>query len=139
MQRPRVRLFWPGATLMAGSVLVSFGVWQFQRLESKERLIAEIEVRAHATPQPLPAAEEWPKFRPEDYEYRHVAARGKFEHDKEALVFRAGREPGYHMLTPLRLNSGGYVLVNRGFVPVECKEQTSRLAGQIPEKRRSPA
>ena len=59
-----------------------------------------------------------------------------FEHGMEALVFRpsggsAGKEPGYHVLTPLRLTSGGYVIVNRGFVPLDRKEQSSRLAGQI--------
>jgi surfeit locus 1 family protein len=72
----------------------------------------------------------------ENYEYRHIAATGTIKHDKEALVFRpsggpAGKEPGYHVLTPLRLTSGGYVIVNRGFVPLDHKERSSRLAGQI--------
>jgi len=32
------------------------------------------------------------------------------------------------VLTPLRLKSGGYVIVNRGFVPLDRKDQSSRLA-----------
>ena len=59
---------------------------------------------------------------------------GTFENGEEALVFRpsggsAGNQPGYHVLTPLRLKSGGTVIVNRGFVPLERKQQNSRQAG----------
>ena len=126
---------WPAAvTCVATAILVLLGVWQLHRLVWKEGLIAAIETRANAAPQPLPPIAEWPKLRPEDYEYRHVSATGTFENDKEALVFRpsggrAGKEPGYHVLTPLRLKSGGYVIVNRGFVPLARKDQSSRLAG----------
>jgi surfeit locus 1 family protein len=94
-------------------------------------LIAEIAARAYAAPQPLPGAGEWPELRLADCDYRNVVARGTFEHAKEALVFHAGPEPGYHVLTPLRLNSGGYVIVNRGFVPAMLKDQVSRPEGQI--------
>jgi len=81
--------------------------------------------------QPLALAVAWPGLRLDEYAYRHVVAEGIFEHDKEVLILRAGRESGYDVITPVRLNSGGYVLVNRGFVPFERKEKTSRLAGQI--------
>ena len=52
---------------------------------------------------------------------------GHSSNGKEALVFRAsggsaGKEPGYLVLTPLRLKSGGYVIVNRGFVPLDRKD-----------------
>lgn len=133
----RASLFWPAVfTCLAAAILVSLGVWQLQRLAWKKNLIAAIEARANAAPQPLPAIADWPNLRPGDYEYRHVTATGTFEHDKESLVFRAsggtaGKEPGYHVLTPLRLTSGGYVIVNRGFVPVDRKEQSSRPPGLI--------
>jgi surfeit locus 1 family protein len=121
---------------VAAAILVSLGVWQLHRLGWKEALIDAIETRANAAPQPLPPIADWPRLRPEDYEYRHVKAAGTFEHDKETLVFRAsggiaGEQPGYHVLTPLRLTSGGYVIVNRGFVPLDRKGQSSRRAGLI--------
>jgi len=137
MPRSRGSLVWPAAfTCLAAVILVSLGVWQLHRLALKEGLIAEIEARANAAPQPLPPVAEWPKLPPEDYEYRHAAVIGTFEHGEEALVFRpsgglAGKQPGYHVLTPLRLKSGGIVIVNRGFVPLDRKEQSSRLAGLI--------
>jgi surfeit locus 1 family protein len=137
MPRPRGGLAWPAAfTCAAAAILVSLGVWQLHRLAWKEGLIADIEVRANAAPQPLPPITDWPKLRPEDYEYRHVAVTGTFENSEEALVFRpsgglASKQPGYQVLTPLRLKTGGIVIVNRGFVPLDRKEQSSRLAGLI--------
>lgn len=132
MPQPKARLIWPAIfTLAASAVLISLGVWQLNRLAWKQDLIAKIEARAHAAPQRLPAIADWPKLRPADYEYRHVIAEGIFENDKEALVFHPGKEPGYHVLTPLRLTGGGYVIINRGFVPSAYKEQSTRLGGLI--------
>lgn len=132
MLRIKARLIWPAIfTLVGCAILISLGVWQLRRLAWKENLIAEIEARANVASQPVPGAGEWQKLRPEDYEYRHVLAHGTFENDKEALLFHSGKEPGFHVLTPLRLRSGGYIIVNRGFVPVDRKEQSSRRAGLI--------
>jgi surfeit locus 1 family protein len=132
MRRPRGSLIWPAIfTLAASAILISLGVWQLHRLAWKENLISEIKLRANAAPQPLPAAADWPRLRPEDYDYRHVVAEGVFENGKEAFLFRPGSEPGYHVLTPLRLKSGGYVIVNRGFVPTSHKQPGSRASGQI--------
>ena len=131
-RRPRARLFGLGALTLAASILLfSMGVWQLHRLSWKEALIAEIKARAYAAPGPLPPIGSWPNLNPPDYDYRHVLARGTFAHDKEVLVFRTFPEPGYHVLTPLRLASGGYVLVNRGFVPSERKDPGTRLGGQL--------
>ena len=130
-------LLWPAVfTCLATAILVSLGVWQLHRLTWKEGLIAAIEARANAVPQPLPPIAEWPKLRPGDYEYRHVTAEGTFENNKETLLYRASsgaaaQQPGYQVLTPLRLTSGGIVIVNRGFVPLDRKEQSSRLSGLI--------
>jgi surfeit locus 1 family protein len=139
MGRRFAHLFWPFVfTCAAGALLASLGFWQLHRLAWKEDLIAKIEARAKAPPQPLPAPAQWSDLHPEDYEYRHVAFDGRFENDKEALVFRpagrgasGAREPGYLVLTPLKLSSGAYVIVNRGFVPNDRKEPAKRLGGQI--------
>ncbi|HEY8005967.1 MAG TPA: SURF1 family protein [Methylocella sp.] len=137
MPRPRGSLVWPAAfTCVAAAILVSLGVWQLRRLAWKEGLIANIEARTSAAPQPLSPVADWPALRPEDYEYRHVTLTGTFENGEEVLVFRpsggsADNQPGYHVLTPLRLKSGGIVIVNRGFVPLDRKQQNSRKAGLI--------
>lgn len=132
LQRPSSRrLLWPAfATLIGCAILVALGVWQLHRLAWKEGLIAEIAARAKAPPQPLPPLAQWAQLQPEDYEYRRVELDGSFQNDKEALVLRpAGgpaREPGYLVLTPLRLDSGAFVIVDRGFVPLAMRNPSAR-------------
>ena len=135
--RSRTSLLWPSVcTAAIVAVLVSLGIWQFHRLAWKEKLIAEINSRADAAPVALPKQTEWLKLHPDDYEYRHVLAAGMFENDNEVLVYRpsGGRArdgPGYLVLTPLRLATGGILIVNRGFVPLDRKAQDQRHAGLI--------
>jgi surfeit locus 1 family protein len=121
----------------AFAVLVSLGIWQMQRLTWKEGLIAQIEARSHAAPVPLPPRSGWASLDPETYEYRRVTATGTFEHDREVQVFRASgpnaglSQPGYLVITPLRLADGAHVLVTRGFVPESNRDPATRSAGQI--------
>ncbi len=47
-------------------------------------------------------------------------------------MFRAtSAGPGYFVMTPLHLASGGTVIVNRGFVPIDHAAPTTREAGQV--------
>ena len=121
----------PAAATLAGvALLCALGVWQLRRLAWKEGLIAQIEARAGAPPAPLPPEADWARLDPQAYEYRHVRFDATLERDREALVFRpAGgpaHEPGYLVLTPARLPSGAYVVVNRGFVPEALKDRARR-------------
>jgi surfeit locus 1 family protein len=133
----RSRLLWPAVfTCLGCAFLIWLGVWQLHRLAWKEGLMAQIETRAKAPPAALPEPDQWPTLGPQSYEYRHVELDGMLENGKEALVFRASgggamQAPGYLVLTPLRLASGAYVIVNRGFVTEDRKEPRTRLAGQI--------
>ncbi len=126
----------PGAaSLLAFALMASLGMWQLRRLEWKEGVIARIEARVSAPIAPLPGPETWAQLSPDDYEYRRVNLRGVFDHAREAHVFQAAgartREPGFLVLTPLRLASGDQVLVNRGFVPQALEKPETRAAGQI--------
>jgi surfeit locus 1 family protein len=108
-----------------------------RRLAWKEDLLYKIETRMHAAPAPLPPEAQWPSLDPDAYEYRHVAATGVFEHENEALIFRASgpnqglSQPGYVVMTPLRLASGAHVIVARGFVPDDRKDPATRREGQV--------
>ena len=58
------------------------------------------------------------------------AVAGVYDFARQALVFRAldrprGRfgGPGYLVLTPLRLQGGGVVIVNRGFIPQDQRQR----------------
>jgi len=107
----------------ACAIFSGLGLWQLQKHAAKQELIARISARATAEPRALPDQSEWPRLRPEDYEYRCVTFEGVFLHDEEVLIYRPSgggtggiKEPGYEIFTPLRTASGAYVTVNRGFV-----------------------
>jgi surfeit locus 1 family protein len=107
---------------LAFALLLSLGFWQTRRLQWKEALIARVETRMRAAPTTPPPRDQWASLSPEEYDYRHVEVRGEFQHSLNALVYAqappgGGLEPGFVVLTPLRLDAGGVVLVNRGFSP----------------------
>ncbi len=112
------RHVWPAAfTALLLSVLVGLGVWQLERLRWKRDLIAAMEVRIGAAPVPLASLSGR-----DDAEYRQVIAHGVFAHDHSFFLFAlaAGSGAGgYHLLTPLRLEDGDHILVDRGWLPYD--------------------
>ena len=120
-----------GGLLLA--MLVGLGLWQLQRLAWKEDLLARLAQQQQAAPRTAPGPAEWPALAPAASEYRRVTVRGQFKHDQETLV-RASTElgTGYWVMTPLRAEGGFWLLVNRGFVPVEQKARAAR-AGAEPD------
>ncbi len=123
--------------LLGVGLLSGLGFWQLQRLAWKEGLLAQIAARRDAPPAPPPPRSEWAALKPDDYDYRPVVLRGVFDHAKESFLFRAsatgaaGGGAGYEIVTPLRLDEGGVVFVNRGFVPAEKQDPSSRPQGQV--------
>jgi surfeit locus 1 family protein len=123
--------------LLGVGLLSGLGLWQLQRLAWKEGLLAQIAARRDAPPAPPPPRSEWAGLKPDDYDYRPVVLRGIFDHSKESALFRAsatgaaGGGAGYEIVTPLRLDEGGVVFVNRGFVPAEKQDPSSRPQGQV--------
>ena len=69
----------------------------------------------------------------EDFEYRKVKVTGTFRHDQEILLgprTRGDGQPGYFLITPLeRIDNGSKILVRRGWVPRDKKDQSTRLEG----------
>nr|WP_204262662.1 SURF1 family protein [Methylobacterium sp. BTF04] len=127
----------PGfVSLVSLAILVSLGIWQLERKGEKEALIARILARsAVEPPAALPPAASWD---PAQDEFRRVRVSGVLLNDKETLVhgLAAGATPGralqgYYVLTPLKRDDGGTVLINRGFIPTELKDPASRQGAQI--------
>lgn len=117
--------FWPSVITLPVLVLVIvLGVWQLERLEWKQSILRKIEQNLHEAAQPLPAE----IADPDALEYSFVSAEGTYLHDKELLLgaqYYSGIL-GYKLLTPLQLTDGRMVLVNRGWVPKEQREQDTR-------------
>ncbi|MBI4259940.1 MAG: SURF1 family protein [Actinobacteria bacterium] len=108
--------------LLAVLVLfVRLGFWQLDRLEERRARNALILERSAA---PVALVEEVvPELgaSPGQASYRRVEARGTYDRDRGAvLIGRAldGR-PGSHLLTPLVLEDGRAVVVDRGWVPYD--------------------
>jgi surfeit locus 1 family protein len=117
--------------LAAFAVLIGLGTWQIERLHWKEALIAARTAAVSAAPADLPRTLE--AARPLDF--HRVRAAGVLLHDREILVHAIERQrgaAGYLVLTPMRLEEGAVVLVERGWVPGDKRETASRAAGNPP-------
>ncbi len=122
---------WPTLiTLPTLIALIALGVWQLERLEWKETLIFERQSRSQAPANVLPDS----FARPQDLEFQAVRVRGRLLHDSEFyLAARAfnGRV-GLHVVTPLALEDGRILLVDRGWIPDKRRDPATRPEGQIP-------
>ncbi len=97
--------------------LLALGTWQVRRLAWKQALIARVDARVHAPPVPVPPPAQWPTLDVPAEAYRHVQLSGHFLWNRTERI-QASTElgPGYWLITPLALEDGHAVLVNRGFM-----------------------
>lgn len=124
-------IFTAAAVLAALAILLSLGTWQVERLYWKEGLLADIAERRAAAAVPLADIEAL-AISGGDIEYRTVTASGRYINNKERHFFATYRgRTGFYIYTPLQLDDGRYLFVNRGFVPYENKEPEMRKQGQL--------
>jgi surfeit locus 1 family protein len=104
--------------LAGAGVLIGLGVWQLQRLEWKEGIIAGAEAMIAAEPVALPAA-----LDPVADRYRAVTVEGRFT-GEETHVLTSSREagPGFLVVAAYETADGRRILVDRGFVPEVAKD-----------------
>ena len=96
------------------ALLVSLGRWQLRRAEDKQVLFHAFDTGSDATR--VIALQSPPVPR-----YQHVEAHGSYDESRQVLIDNmtsaAGRA-GYFVVTPFALAGGGWLLVNRGWVPL---------------------
>lgn len=129
----RTGKFWLGLVLLplALAVLISLGTWQVKRLYWKEDLLAAIEQRSHADPVDVSAIEA-ALAAGEAIDYRTARASGRFLNDRERHFFATFEgQSGFYVYTPLELDDGRLLLVNRGFVPYDRKDAALRPQGLV--------
>ena len=113
------RIFAPSLPLTLVTVgvlglLVSLGRWQLQRAGEKQRLFDAFASGNDATLAVDARTAALPR-------YQHVEARGHYDPDHQVLIDNmtsSDGRAGYFVLTPLALEAGGWLLVNRGWVPL---------------------
>ena len=120
------------ALMLAGlALLIGLGVWQLKRLEWKQGLIAQIEARTKGPPITLEDAVAL-AGQGRDPSYYRVRVDGRFHHAKERYLYAVSEgRVGWHVITPLETEDGDIVLVDRGFVPDELKDPSTRALGQV--------
>lgn len=111
-------------------VLLALGTWQVQRLAWKTDLIARVDARVAAAPVPAPGPADWPGLTAENAEYRRVAVTGDYLSGSDVLVQAVtDLGPGFWVMTPLRTDGGWHLLVNRGFVAADRRDDRPLPAG----------
>ncbi len=124
------RILIPGLlTLVSLAILISLGIWQLQRKEWKENLIATLDAQLKAQPAPLPPASEWPALNRENSEFRRVTLQAEAVATSSPVYLYTGasalrtdvKQPGYFVFAPARLPDGRTVVVNHGYVPLDRK------------------
>jgi surfeit locus 1 family protein len=124
--------FWATFWAMLGvSLMLGLGVWQIDRLGTKQDMIAEREARPAL--EALDASELLAIEDAAPFEFRRVQLTGRFLHDREMLLLARSmnRNVGFHVVAPFVLETGEEVLVNRGWIPPERENPADRAEGQI--------
>ena len=118
---------WMLATLLViagGALCVRLGIWQLDRLEQRRAFNAHVESMWAAEPITLNGQ---PAEDLTTMEYRAVEVSGMYDFENQiALRNRYFQdEYGYHLLTPLLLDDGSAVLVDRGWIPADGNDSPS--------------
>jgi len=95
------------------AMLVSLGRWQLHRAAEK-RVLFDSFAAAGTAARPIDLQS------PQVPRYSYVAALGSYDETRQVLIDNMveGDRAGYFVITPFALQGGGWVLVNRGWVPL---------------------
>ncbi len=97
------------------TIFCALGTWQLYRLQWKLELISEITFGLDSIP--IEYSNSIKK------NYQRVSAKGKFNFDKQISLYSLNDngKPGYDVVTPFRTNKNENVLINRGWIKKELK------------------
>jgi surfeit locus 1 family protein len=123
----RPRLLWPALLSILGvAILCSLGSWQIARMSEKRAFIERLTAQAAGAPAAMPPAASWAALDPAALDLTRVSARGTFIDGFAGVrtTIAAGERGtrqlagfGRWIFQGFRLDDGGVILVNRGFVP----------------------
>ena len=107
------RLFTTLLAIVLIVMLVSLGRWQLRRADEKRALFHSFAAGGVAA-RPIELQS------PMVPRYSHVEAVGSYDATRQVLIDNMveGERVGYYIITPFALRGGGWVLVNRGWVPL---------------------
>lgn len=130
--RPQLLPTVVAAVLLVG--MIKLGFWQYGKAEQKRELQAAYDARMAEAPVALPES----VGSLEDWRYRRIRARGRYEPAYQILLDNQVDDSGaagYHVITPFRPEgSKTLVLVDRGWIAMGDRRQLPEIAvpaGQV--------
>lgn len=104
--------------VLAIFTMVNLASWQWGRYHERKDFNATLIARFDATTRPL--EDVVVGAQPQDIEWLPTEARGTYVQGEDISLVNVSQNgmAGFDAITPLRLNDGRMVLVNRGFVPL---------------------
>lgn len=108
---------------------VSLGIWQVARLHQKQQFNTAVRAGLAEAPEPVSSLLP-PGADPEAVRYRRAEATGTYDVAHEVVLYGRTQDSraGNHLLTPMELDGGGAILVDRGWVPLEIDDPGSPRA-----------
>ena len=114
--------------LAGGALCVRLGIWQLDRLEQRRAFNAHVESMWATEPLVLDgrSTEDLTSM-----EYRAVTVSGTYDFENQVALRNRyfQNEYGYDLLTPLLLDDGSAVLVDRGWIPAEGNDSPADWRG----------
>jgi surfeit locus 1 family protein len=112
---------WILTTLLAlagGALCVRLGIWQLDRLAQRRAFNAHVEAMWAAAPLTLTGQ---PVLDLTTMEFRTVTISGTYDFENQIALRNQyyQSQPGYHLITPLLLDDGSALLVDRGWIPAD--------------------
>jgi surfeit locus 1 family protein len=106
-------------TLAAVVLFIDLGRWQWHRAQQQRVLIEQFSAGGRA---PLELGARATSALPR---YAQVRVHGSYDGEHQFLLDNMSHngQPGYEVLTPLRLRDGGTLMVNRGWVPLSASRK----------------
>jgi cytochrome oxidase assembly protein ShyY1 len=115
--KPKWILFHVLCIVLVGT-MVQLGFWQLHRLQDRRSFNSEVTERA-AMPVAPYADVMTPATDPDQVQWRRVVASGTYLPDEQLIEINRAQNgaAGVNVVTPMRLDDGTVLLVNRGFAP----------------------
>jgi len=121
------------AALLLAGITARLGVWQLDRAEQKRSLQAVLDDRRDLPPLPQPALART-EAALADQVHRLIELRGHWQPDHTLFLEnrQMGGRPGFFVITPLTLEDGSSVIVQRGWIARDPYDRTRVHAPSLP-------
>ncbi len=131
LRQPR----WLGLAALTVGMCVLFwwlGTWQWGRHVERSERNASINAALTADPAPLRSVVTEPASTPEAAVYRRVTTSGTYLADQQVLQRNPLGRSGFAVVTPLALDAGGTLVVERGWVATSSSDPNTAAADVTP-------